>query len=649
MLDQLLSLLALLVIGLAAYGLGCPVLRGLGVGQEDAVSDLVWGISVGLVVAGTALAGLGLLGGLYMPLIGVLTCVAGLWGLGEVLFGWASHYEEKPEDDEPLSDQLEPELTSVAPPARWLLGGVLGLAALAVLGALVAALAPPTAGDALCYHLELPKTFLVDHAIRYLPDHDNSTFPLLAEMWYLWGLAIEGPVTAQLIHWGVGVLLGLATVVVATPVVGRPWAWIAGAVVILVPSITNQMTAPLNDLPLALFATLALAAWWRAVVNDESRQWFVLAGLAAGGALGTKYLALFFAAAVGVVSLWMFVRQPGRRRLLIEGLAIVAIVGTSTSGLWYLRSAWYRGNPVYPFLTEAFVQRHPSAPPITLPENKAPLGRNPLGVAAAAWQVSIHPERAGGRGHQLGILFLAVLPGLAFARRLRGLGTLLAIAGAYWILWYLMRQNVRFLLPIVPLLAVGVVWVCIELRRFPTLPRAIAGLLVVTILAVNALAAAARCSDQLAVACGLEDRDDYLLRHEPTWQAAQIANRIGNPDAHLLSQDFRAYYFQCRVTRENAYRRRTQYDHQLHDPAELCRTLRRDGFTHLLLAENVGQQGIQFDDTLSRLVDAQRPSDAEASLIKLAEYQFPDCDGGLRRYRLVMLKGNAECKMQNAE
>ena len=36
------------------------------------------------------------------------------------------------------------------------------------------------------------------------------------------------------------------------------------------------------------------------------------------------------------------------------------------------------------------------------------------------------------------------------------IGTLLAVALGYGVLWYLLRQNVRFLFPVVPLLAVGV-------------------------------------------------------------------------------------------------------------------------------------------------------------------------------------------------
>ena len=48
----------------------------------------------------------------------------------------------------------------------------------------------------------------------------------------------------------------------------------------------------------------------------------------------------------------------------------------------------------------------------------------------------------------------------------------------------------------------------------------------------------------------------YLARSEPTWKAAQVSNLVFGPEDHLLTQDYRAFYFDCRVTRESIYRRR---------------------------------------------------------------------------------------------
>ncbi|MCX7428274.1 MAG: phospholipid carrier-dependent glycosyltransferase, partial [Planctomycetia bacterium] len=334
MLGLLTSLLAIGTILLASYGLGRPIVRALGPDGVDELTAGTWSLAVGMIAAGLALAALGLVGALYAPLVVVLSLAAGLWGVGELGRGYLYGFEQARAKAMNAAWDEDP-LPPWAPPARWLCRGMLLLAGAACVGSLVGALAPPTAGDALCYHLDLPKRFLAEHALCYPPYSDNATFPLLVEMWYLWGLALDGAVAAQLVHWTLGILLALAAVVLARPILGRAWAWIVGAVVVLVPGVNNQMTAPLNDLGLAVLTTLALAAWWRATVGMEGRRWFLLAGLAGGGALGTKYLALVFALAVAATWLYALYRHPGRRRLLLEGAAVVSVVAVSIGGLWY--------------------------------------------------------------------------------------------------------------------------------------------------------------------------------------------------------------------------------------------------------------------------------------------------------------------------
>jgi hypothetical protein len=146
-----------------------------------------------------------------------------------------------------------------------------------------------------------------------------------------------------------------------------------------------------------------------------------------------------------------------------------------------------------------------------------------------------------------------------------------------------------------------------------------------------------RSWDKLPVALGIEGRDDYLVRTEPTYAAAAVANRLLPADAHLLTQDYRTYYFDRRITRENVYRRETAYDRELDDPKRLGATLREAGITHLLLVENRENKGIRFDPTLPRLVEAQAAADPHAAVL-LAEYEFRDVDGARRHYRLLGLR-----------
>ncbi|MDI9443283.1 MAG: glycosyltransferase family 39 protein, partial [Planctomycetota bacterium] len=456
----------------------------------------------------------------------------------------------------------------------------------------------------------------------------------------LWAMAMDGPVAAGIVHWLLGLLFAGATTVLATPIVGRRWAWVAMSAGLVVPGVTNQMTAPMNDVALAAATTVALAAWYRAVVLEEGRRWLLVAGIAAGGALAIKYLALLFALAMVAGCLWAGRRGGARRRLVLESAAVIAVVSAGVAGPWYARAAWHRGNPVYPFFSEVFPAQGPvyADPHETLPASKSKLGRTPSGALAAAWQVTMHPERLGGRAHQPGVLFLAVLPGLALVRRLRGLGTLLVIGAAYGSAWYLLRQNVRFLLPLIPIAAVAAVWVVAEMRRFPPTARLAGRLLVCGILAAYAGLAALRCSGQAAVATGVQRRSDYLAVVEPTWRAAEMSNLWFGTRGSLLSTDYRALYFDCPVTRENALRRHTGYHRQIERPEQLVPLLRGKGFTHLLLAENLGRQGAQFDATLATLVANCRAACGPASLPVLAEYTFEDLDRGRRRYQLVLVR-----------
>jgi hypothetical protein len=623
MLDSLTALVTLAVILLACYGLGRPVVRRLRYDESDLLAGSVWSLAWGLVLAGLLLMGLGLAGLLYRPLIGVLTCSAAFWTLAEVWRPWGAARRRE--------SSLASDLFS-APPPVWLTRGLAALAVMSALGALIGALAPPTDGDALCYHLELPKQFLAHQAL-FCPDYnDHATFPLLVEMWYLWAMALDGPVAAQLVHWLLGVLLSLATVLLSEVVLGRSWAWLAGALMLLLPGISNQMTAALNDVGLTAFTTLALAAWLRGISNEESRHWLLAAGVFLGAALAIKYTALLLAAAVAIAWLGIMARQVGERQFHLQSAATVLVIASAIAGPWYVRAAWHRGNPVYPF----FSQHLGTSGPNVLPERKTPLGWNAAALASLPWQVTMYPERFGGRGHQLGPLFLLGIPGLLLARRLRGLGLLLAIAAIYTLFWYALRQNIRFLYPIAPLLAVGVIWGWMELRRLPRGPRWTTACVFAGVALLGCVVSLERSLDRAAVALGWQTRSQFLQEHEPTYAAAEAANRWLRPGDRILSQDYRALYFEQPVIRETVFRRATQYDQHTDPPAELSGVLRAAGFSHLLLAEATGP-GIRYNSRLSKLVAAARDQQP-AAYVDLADYEFRDTDGSLRRYRLIALK-----------
>ena len=120
----------------------------------------------------------------------------------------------------------------------------------ALLGTLLTALTPVTDGDALCYHLQVPKVFLAHRSAVFEPDLHETIYPLVTEALYAVALSIRGPVACRWIQWVFGLILAANVTAVARPTLGRRAVW-AGAIVLLAPAISNGMSAPLNDVALA--------------------------------------------------------------------------------------------------------------------------------------------------------------------------------------------------------------------------------------------------------------------------------------------------------------------------------------------------------------------------------------------------------------
>lgn len=620
MTDCIGSLIAALEIALAAFGLGRPALRLLRIDFDDRLTLGVWSVTLGLVLAGTVWTTMGLLGILYWPLIVGLTMLACCAGIIELTLGWQDMLAEhgsRRAGHLGLVENLPAPTDDLQPRSSWLLPLAVVLGGVAALAALLSALAPPTAGEALRYHLHVSKALLEQHGIVRDPLSGQLARPLLAEAWFAWALALESGVAAQLLHWGLGILLALATVLLAAPIVGPRWSWAAGAIALLIPGVSEQMGAALNDLATATLTTLALIAW-RTAADREQRGWSIVAGLMAGAALAIKPLAVAFLVAIGVAWRWDRNRDIGRRAMTLAHASPLCLAALLVAGPWYVWAMWHHGVSVRPVSEQAIF------------------------TDAAAWQRSIWPEPFGGRFHQLGALFLVTLPPLLVMRRLRGLGRLLVISAVYAMTWYAVDGEPRSLMPVVPLLSIAAAWSLAELNRFPLLPRLLSSTAVAAALLGGAIVPLERCRDKLAVATGFESREAYLLRSEPTYPAAYLAGRLLGDDARLLSQDDRSYYFDLPVVRESAYRRANSYPPSDSPTLGWAEQLRAAGFTHLLLADVEGESGAGSLSPLGRWTDAELNAVEGVAPQCLVEYTFDETDGTRRRYRLVELPGGRQ-------
>jgi hypothetical protein len=509
-------------------------------------------------------------------------------------------------------------------------------AVIALLGTAVAALAPVTDGDALCYHLQVPKIFLGSQAVGFDPDLHETTYPLVTELLYCVALVFRGPIACRGIQWTLGLTLAANVAALARPCIGGR-AWWAGAVVLLVPAVSNGMSAPLNDVALAAFGTASLFAWTRL---QERRTYFaaIVGGLCAGLAIGVKYPGLVSTAILIVATaLKALVGQRPRslfgRLRWLQLAAVYLAAALAAGGWWYLRAYVHTGNPVYPFFRSVFAGAGLDE---VLDPIKRPLAITPLNLLFALAPLSLEPGRFDSFSHQLGPVFLLFLPAAILERAPRRVIGLLAFALAFLMICMTQRQSTRFLLIATGPMAVAIAFLaCRWCDRRTVAGRLLFGLLI-ALLGAEACWAVTRSRHALAVVTGRESVSDFLARREPTFIVGRWVAGNLPAGARLIGQDHRGFYIPRPYTMELAHRRRTGLGSRSESPSEIVAALLESGFTHLLLCPPIPETAVEFDPALGRLLAPWL-----AMRTPIFSRELSDGDGVVRRYAIYELSRHA--------
>ncbi len=493
-------------------------------------------------------------------------------------------------------------------------------------------LKPVTDGDALCYHLQVPKLFLMKGAVVFAPDLHETVYPLVVEMLYAIGLECRGPVACRLLEWVLGLSFAGATTALAAPILGRR-AWWAGLIALAVPAVSNGMTAPLNDVALAAFGAAAILAWTR-LLDRPSPGAAVVAGSVAGLMIGVKYPALILAAILvaGLVirglarARWAErANQAGWLRLALVYCAALVLLG----GCWHLRSYYHTGNPVFPFFKHAFGG---SGLDEVLDPIKRPLEPTFWNLLGALGPISLEPDRFDSLAHELGPIFLLFIPALLLERAPRRLLVLVAVAYAFLVIAMTQRQSTRFLLVCVGPFAVATAYLASRWYERRTVPARLLVLLLCGFLGYETALASARARGAARYVLGRESASAYLTRTEPTFRVGRWAAAHLPQSARLIGQDHRGFYIPRDYTMELAHRRRTGLGAAGESAPEIIARLRARGFTHVLFCPPDPGSEVEFDPTLETLLEPwmndQNP---------LYHERIQDRDGVSRTYEIYDL------------
>lgn len=211
---------------------------------------------------------------------------------------------------------------------------------------LIGALGPELSFDALWYHLILPKLYLQQSRVAFIPGSlfAYSAIPQLIQMLYIPALALGGEIIPKLIHFGFGILTLVAIYVLARKVLPRAHALLAVLVMSSNLVFAWQMTTAYVDLPRAWFEVLALLAFLH-FEKKKQMKWLGIVGGMIGLAAATKI--------IGLSSLLIFIGLLflNHRQYFLRKLICLCIPALFVLSPWLVFAYVSTGNPIYPLLT----------------------------------------------------------------------------------------------------------------------------------------------------------------------------------------------------------------------------------------------------------------------------------------------------------
>ncbi len=435
-------------------------------------------------------------------------------------------------------------------PSTWLDKLLFALIAVQVLLAFVSSLAPPTAKDTLLYHFAVPKGFIAQHSSAYIEGNIASYLALGTEMHGVWAMLIGGMVGPRTAEAAAGVTVFLFFPLLLAAIFGwarqmgisRRWSLTATVMVAAVPTAYHVASSGYIDIALALFVTLAvyeLGRWWR--FQEDGSLLYIAIFL--GAALSIKLTAVFVFAAVALMILLRAREASNAGRIAAAGFGALVLAGVIAAP-WYLRTWAATGSPVFPFYMSIWkgeaigwdVERSNLFQAMNSQyggENKSALD-----YLAAPINVSItaQPEIPARFDGVLGVAFLIGLPLIVLAlwkfELQVDIKVAAGVAAVVFLFWLFSSQQLRYLLPILPLLAIavsasaeaisGARWSLSSVFQY--------SLIAAVISASLTSAAWFMQKAPLRVALGGESRDAYLTRNLDYYPYYQRVNAAADKD-----------------------------------------------------------------------------------------------------------------------
>jgi hypothetical protein len=341
-------------------------------------------------------------------------------------------------------------------------------------------LTPTNVGaDSVWYHLPVAEDYVASGGLHpFREGFYNATLPQLASFLYTWAFMAPGDLFHRMaLSAHLEFALFLATLAGIGVVVRRlcgPRAPLAGALMFVFPGFL------MFDSNLIVGADHVLAFWVPPLVVA------VLAALPLGGAMLTKYQAIYIFVPLALWAMAAAVRFRRWRPLVAWALAVLAV----WSPHW-LKNAIFYGDPFYPML-HGWLPSHPFPPGadalraqvLTPPQFRltGSPGQKLLDTLVVPFSFSFAPHDWDFHGARpvFGSVFTCLLVGLPFARARLRLWLLTIAIHLGVVVWFVTAHEDRYLQALLPAMVAAAGALALLLWRRGTLARAGVAALVVS-------------------------------------------------------------------------------------------------------------------------------------------------------------------------
>lgn len=446
--------------------------------------------------------------------------------------------------------------------------------------------------DELAYHLVIPERTLATNALPTYPWVFFTLMPHASDIWLAWGMWFAGGLGARAMHWGVWI----ACIVTA-------WALIDSHS----PGKIRQLGLPLLILALAGSSTW----WWLGTLSfaETGLTFFVLSailmlrrssqtplayiplGLLLGMTGSVKLSGLGWA--VALLASGLALRWPWKH--LLSASCLMTLLMTP----WWIRAYLVTGDPVYPLAYKLFKT------PLWNDQSQALLSGDlhPTAQDLGLWETAklpldllLHPEQHGSAS-EIGILaILSVALVLLFPflirylsddrnQRLQGqaAASFILVSGCMWIAT---STTTRFFAPTFVFSVAVLITIVLHAKK-PVI--ASLGVLLIPLAGWGTwqfLTTQDQAFSNTMVALGREERDTYLRRTLPYYEAAQfVATNLPTDSRLLFIGEARPYYFSREALAPYPFQSHPLAHWIASSPTaeELAHRIAGEGITHVVL------------------------------------------------------------------